>query len=186
MRRARGSPGVPKPRKGSARKALDWVEGRRLFEVEGLLVAEIARRLGCKHHTVAARRDAEGWNRQAIGNRAADVAVQALADQIVAETGPAIVETVRETERQKRLALAINGRILERLARKFAPDLVPAAALPAGDVEIDEPPSLVLRRCGFLNLGRGDGEGSADGASDEDSAADEAAVAAALEEVAGD
>jgi len=43
------------------RVRVDWAEARRLFEVEGLGVVEIARRLGIRRQTVAGRRDAEAW-----------------------------------------------------------------------------------------------------------------------------
>lgn len=185
MRRVRGSPGVSKPRKGARPRAKpDWREARRLFEVEGLQVAEIARRIGVKHHTVAAHRDGEGWDRQAVGNRAATAAAERLADEIVAATAPAIVDNVATRERCRKKALFVTERILDGLVELVQPGSDGNA--PRLMFGLGSSPDLTLRRC-FLNLGgSGDGEGSSGGAGDEDSAADEAAVEAALADLAGE
>lgn len=156
------------------RRQHDWKKARRLFEIEGLSLAEIGRRIGCKAQTVAAHRDLSGWNRRPkIGAEAAEQAVGKIADSIVRETAPAIIARVQEQEAQRLLALRINRRHLEGL-------------LGGGDPEES---SVVLRRC-VLNIGTLSGADAGDGSSGDGSGAtaeaDEAAVRAALADLAGD
>lgn len=164
---------------GRKRPRVDWKKARRLYERDGLPLAEIARRVGCKPHTVSAHRDGEGWAKRVdIGREAAGRAAEKIADEIVRETAPAIVDSVKEIERQRQQALRINGKILDGLEGQSG---APAIVIGEG-ASID----LVLRRA-CLNLttlgGRADGDGPPGGGSDEDSSARSAAVCAALAEL---
>jgi len=184
-----------KPSKARRKPArIDWLEARRLYEVERLSKREIGRRLGCKAHTVCDHARRDRWAHVELGTVAAQRAVEKLSDRMAAEIGDRLVrgaaedlDLAEEQRRQHREALWINGRILAGLRRAVAPaEGIDAPALVFGE---GASPDLTLRRS-FLNLqtrlkdDAGNGAASAGGSADCE--ADAAAVRAALDEAEGD
>jgi hypothetical protein len=106
----------------------DWASARKMFEEQHLSVSEIGRRLGCKRHTVARRRDVDGWGRLPIGQRAAELAAEEISRRLVAEQGDEILSTAAEVEKQRKRALRLNSLALGGLERLLDPAKAPSGA----------------------------------------------------------
>jgi hypothetical protein len=177
-----------KARSKRRRRKIDFAHARLLYERDGKTFTQIGELLGIRRETVSRRAHREKWKRRDIARDALANVTEQVADRVVREIGTEIVDTIKEAERQRALALRVNGQLLAGLAAMVEPQEDGTA--PTLLFGLGSSPDLTLRRC-FLNLGavvgRPDGSDEpSGGGSDADSEAESAALRGLLDEAEGD